>query len=111
MNILIIVFLLQNLLDSNLVHFLMFCEGNMHVIIDIIFDTYATKEAVIQAGTAILQYIYRGPDSTMSEIRYNMFSRREAEGMIKPETRPLTEGTATQHSLHTYLQTWDCILP
>ena len=43
---------------------------------DTFFDTEATKEAVIQAGTAIFQYIYRAPDSPLGKIRYNMFSMK-----------------------------------
>lgn len=77
---------------------------------DIFLDTEATKEAVIQAGTAIFQYIYHGPATTLSEIRYNMFSRKAAAGLIKPETLPPTEGAAAQHSLRAYLQTRDWIL-
>ena len=41
----------------------------------------------------------------MGEIRYNMFSRKAAAGLIKPETLPPTEGAAAQHSLRAYLQT------
>uniref|UniRef100_UPI00358F2B9D uncharacterized protein n=1 Tax=Myxine glutinosa TaxID=7769 RepID=UPI00358F2B9D len=70
----------------------------------------ATKETVIQAGTAIFKYIYHGRDTTLGEIRYNMFSRKAAAGVIKPETLPPTEGAAAQHSLRAYLQTRDWIL-
>ena len=65
---------------------------------------------MIQVGAAIFQYIYYGPDTTLSEIRYqyNMFSRKAAAGLIIPETP--TEGAAAQHSLRTYLQTRDWIL-
>lgn len=72
--------------------------------IDIFLETEDTKEAVIQAGTAIFQYIYHGPDTTLGEIRY-MFSRKAVAGLIKPETLPPTEGTVAQHSLRAYLQT------
>uniref|UniRef100_UPI00358E3719 uncharacterized protein n=1 Tax=Myxine glutinosa TaxID=7769 RepID=UPI00358E3719 len=78
--------------------------------IDIFLDTEATKETVIQAGTAIFKYIYHGRDTTLGEIRYNMFSRKAAAGVIKPETLPPTEGAAAQHSLRAYLQTRDWIL-
>ena len=44
---------------------------------------------MIQAGTAIFKYIYHGRDTTLGEIRYNMFSRKAAAGVIKPETLPL----------------------
>jgi len=36
-----------------------------------------------------------------------MFSQKAAAGLIKPETLPLTEGAAAQHSFHAYLQTQD----
>ena len=77
---------------------------------DIFLDTEATKKAVIQAGTAIFQYLYHGPNLTLGEIRYKMFSRKAVAGVIKPETLPPTEGAAVQHSLRAYLQTRDWIL-
>ena len=69
-------------------------------------DTEATRKAVIQAGTAIFQYLYHGPNLTLGEIRYKMFSRKAVAGVIKPETLPPTVGSAVQHSLRAYLQTW-----
>uniref|UniRef100_UPI00358F612F uncharacterized protein n=1 Tax=Myxine glutinosa TaxID=7769 RepID=UPI00358F612F len=90
--------------------FARFCEGDAAEYIDIFLDTEATKETVIQAGTAIFKYIYHGRDTTLGEIRYNMFSRKAAAGVIKPETLPPTEGAAAQHSLRAYLQTRDWIL-
>ena len=39
-----------------------------------------------------------------------MFSRKAAAGLNKPETLPITEGSAAQHSLHAYLQTRDWML-
>ena len=83
----------------------------MEEYINIFLDTEATKETVIQAGTAIFKYIYHRRDTTLGEIRYNMFSRKAATGVIKPETLPPTEGSAAQHSLRAYLQTRDWIFP
>ena len=77
---------------------------------DIFLDTEATKEAVIQASIAIFQYIYHGPDTTLGEIRYNMFSRKAAAGVIRPQTLPPTKGAVAQHALRAYLQTRDWIL-
>ena len=74
---------------------------------DIFLDIRATKDAVILAGIAIFQYIYRAPDTPLSAIRYHMFSRKAAAGSIKPETLPPTDGAAAQHSLRAYLQTRD----
>ena len=89
--------------------FFRFCAGDVDENINIFLDTEATKETVIQAGTAIFKYIYHGRDITLGEIRYNMFSRKAAAGVIKPETLPPTEGAAAQHSLRAYLQTRDWI--
>ena len=89
--------------------FFRFCAGDVDEYINIFLDTEATKETVIQAGTAIFKYIYHGRDITLGEIRYNMFSRKAAAGVIKPETLPPTEGAAAQHSLRAYLQTRDWI--
>ena len=70
---------------------------------DIFLDTEATKKAVIQAGNAIFQYLYHGPNLILGKIRYKMFSRKAVAEMVKPETLPPTEGAAVQHSLHAYL--------
>ncbi|KAK1904773.1 putative protein YsfB [Dissostichus eleginoides] len=87
-----------------------FCAGDIDEHMDIFLDTQATKDAVIQAGTTIFQYIYHAPGTALGEIRHNMFSRKAAAGLIKPETLPPTEGAAAQHSLRAYLQTQDWIL-
>ncbi len=76
---------------------------------DIYLDTEATKEEVIQAGTAIFQYIYQGSDTVLGELRYNMFSRKAVVGRIKPDPT-FKKGAAVQHSLRAYLQTQDWIL-
>ena len=65
---------------------------------------------MVRAGVAIFQYIYRAPGTNLGAIRYNMFSRKAAAGVIKPETLPPTEGEAAQHSLRAYLQTRDWML-
>ena len=77
---------------------------------DVFLDLRATGDAVIRSGIAIFQYIYHAPGTTLGAIRYSMFSRKAAAGIIKPETLPPTDGAATQHSLHAYLQTRDWIL-
>ena len=102
-------FMFYIILDIDLVLFFRFCAGDVDEYINIFLDTEATKETVIQAGTAIFKYIYHGRDITLGEIRYNMFSRKAAAGVIKPETLPPTEGAAAQHSLRAYLQTRDWI--
>ena len=78
---------------------------------DIFLDIEANKEAVIQTGIAIFQYIYHGPDTTLGEIRYNLFPRKAAALVIKPETLPPTKRAVAQHALCAYLQTRDWILP
>lgn len=65
---------------------------------------------MIRSGIAIFQYIYHAPGTTLGAIRYSMFSRKAAAGIIKPETLPPTDGAATQHSLRAYLQTRDWML-
>ena len=90
--------------------FFRFCAGDMDEYMDIFLDPEATKEAVIQAGTKIFQYIYHGPNTPLGEIRFNMFSKKAAAGLIKPESFPPTKGAAAQHSLRAFLQTRDWIL-
>ncbi|KAJ8389533.1 hypothetical protein AAFF_G00119230 [Aldrovandia affinis] len=87
-----------------------FCAGDIDEHMDIFLDIHATKDVVIRAGIAIFQHIYHAPGTTLGAIRYNMFSRKAAAGLIKPETLPPTEGAATQHSLRADLQTRDWML-
>ena len=105
--IIIILFLFYIILDIDLVIFFRFCAGDVDEYINIFLDIEATKEAVIQAGTALFKYIYHGRDSTLGKIRYNMFSRKATSGVTKPETLSPTEGKAAQHSLRAYLKTRD----
>lgn len=87
-----------------------FCAGDIDEHMDIFLDVQSTKDAVIRGGIAIFQYIYHAPGTTLGAIRYSMFSRKAAAGLIKPETLPPTEGAAAQHSLRAYLQTRDWML-
>ena len=87
-----------------------FCSGDIGKYMDIFLDLQATKDEVIRSGIAIFKYIYNSPGTTLGEIRYNMFARKAAAGLIKPETLPPTEGAAAQHSLRSYLQTRDWML-
>ena len=77
---------------------------------NIFLDVRAPKDAVIRGGIAIFQHIYQAPGTSLGEIRYSMFSRKAAAGLIKPETLPPTEGAAAPHSLRAYLQTRDWML-
>ena len=87
-----------------------FCAGDIDEHMDTFLDVRTTKDAVIRSGIAIFQHIYHAPGTTLSTIRYNMFSRKAAAGLIKPENLPPTEGAAAQHSLRAYLQTRDWML-
>ncbi|CAJ1066509.1 hypothetical protein F7725_020419 [Xyrichtys novacula] len=87
-----------------------FCAGDIDEHIEIFLDICAIKDAVIQAGSAIFHYIYNGSGPTLGAIRYNIFSRKAAAGLIKPETLPPTEGAAAQHLLRACLQTQDWLL-
>ena len=82
--------------------FFRFCAGDIDEYMDIFLDTKATKEVVIQAGIAIFQYIYHVPDTTLGEIRYNMFSRNQTRDQQRVQL----------HSMHSVptLQTRDWIL-
>ena len=84
-----------------------FCAGDIDEHMDIFLDVQATKDVVIRGGIAIFQYIYHALGITLGAIRYSMFLRKAAAGLIKPETLPPTEGAAAHHSLHAYL----CLSP
>lgn len=86
------------------------CAGDIDQHMNIFLDTDSNKDAVISAGVAIFQYIYRAHGSRLGTIRYNMFSTKAAAGVIRPENLPPTEGAAAQHALRAYLQTRDWIL-
>ncbi|CAB4039507.1 Hypothetical predicted protein [Paramuricea clavata] len=90
--------------------FHMFCAGDIDEHMDIFLDVQAKKDAVIEAGIAIFQYIYHAPCTNLGAIRYDMFSRKAAAGLIKPEALPPTRGAAAQHSLRAYLQIQDWML-
>ncbi|KAG0720027.1 hypothetical protein GWK47_007031 [Chionoecetes opilio] len=86
-----------------------FCAGDIDEHMDIFLDVRATKDEVIGGGIAIFQHIYHPPGTTLGPIRYNMFSRKAAAGLIKPETLPPTEGRGW-HSLRAFLQTRNWML-
>ena len=46
----------------------------------------------------------------LAQTRFDLFSKKAAAGVIRPETLPPTEGAAAQHSLRAYLQTRDWLL-
>ncbi|KAG0728138.1 hypothetical protein GWK47_033118 [Chionoecetes opilio] len=88
-----------------------FCAGDIDEHMDIFLDVRATKDEVIGGGITIFQHIYNAPGTTLGAIRYNMFARKAAAGLIKPKTLPPTEGPAAHHhSLRAYLQTRDWML-
>jgi hypothetical protein len=47
---------------------------------DIFLDVQVKKDAVIEAGIAICQYIYHAPCTSLGASRYDMFSRKAAAG-------------------------------
>ena len=81
--------------------FFRFCAWDIDEYMDIFLDTETTKEAVIQAGIAIFQYIYHGPDTTLGEIRY-MFSRK-AVGRSDQTRGSASNKGLQQHSMHSAL--------
>jgi len=86
------------------------CTGDIDKDMDIFLNVQASRDVVIRSGISIFQYIYHAPGTALAVIRYSMFSRKAANGLIKPETLPPTEGAAAQHSLRAYLQTQDWML-
>ena len=84
--------------------------GDIYDQMKVFLDIQTNNDAVVRAGVAIFQYIYRAPGTNLGAIRYNVFSRKAAAAVIKPETLPPTEGAAARHSLRAYLQTRDWML-
>ena len=81
--------------------FFRFCAGDIDEYMDIFLDTKAIREAVIQAGIAICQYIYRGPDTTFG--RNSLHVLKEGGGrsdQIRDSTS--NKGAVAQHALPTY---------
>jgi len=54
---------------------------------NVFLDVQATKDEVIKAGIAVFQYITPCTSYTsLGQIRYNLFSRKMATRVIKPDT-------------------------
>ena len=87
-----------------------FCAGDIDEHMDTFLDVQASKDVVVKSGISIFQHICHAPGTALAAIRYSMFSRKAAAGLIKPETLPPMEGAAAQHSLPAYLQTQDWML-
>lgn len=86
------------------------CTGDVDEHLDVFMDTEATKDDVIRAGICLFKYIYNAPNVSLAQTRFDLFSKKAAAGVIRPETLPPTEGAAAQHSLRAYLQTRDWLL-
>ena len=76
----------------------------IHKHLDVFLDPYSTTERICQAGRKLFTYMYGAPSLTLSEIRYNMYSKQTSSGVLSPEKLPPTEGSSDEHSLRTYLQ-------
>ena len=72
---------------------------------NIFLDVFAAKHAMIQAGSAIFNYVYRESGPPLGNITYGIFSRRAAAMIIKQETLP-----PERHALNAYLQKRDWLL-
>ena len=60
---------------------------------DIFLDTEATKEAVIQAGIAIFQYIYHGQDTTLGYSHSVTFRAATCSRVVKYDRTWLQSST------------------
>ena len=57
-----------------------FCVGEIDEHMDIFLHVQASKDAVVKSGTAIFQYIYHAPGTTLGAVRYSMFPERQQLG-------------------------------
>lgn len=78
---------------------------------DVFMDINAKKEDIIKAGSDIFKILFSGKlSANLEDLRFDIFSKRAATGIIKPEKLPPTTGAAMQHSLRAYLQTRDWLM-
>ena len=81
-----------------------FCSKDGSALIDIFYDDKTTKEHIVNAGIEMVQLLYKSQGIlllTEQVIRYN---KRSKTRVLQPESLPLTDGAAAQHSLRAYLQ-------
>ena len=93
--------LFQNLCDASPV---------VHKNLDLLLDPSSSNKSIFSAGRSSFQFIYGAPGLCLSEIRYNLYSKKAAAGILSPETLSPTDGALDEHSLRAYLQLQDWIL-
>ena len=82
----------------------------IHQQLDVFLNPTSTNESISNAGRKLFQFIYGAPMSSLSEIRYNVYSKQTSSGVLSPEKLPPTEGSSDEHSLRAYLQLQDWIV-
>lgn len=70
----------------------------------------SSKEEIAHSGKILFQYIYGGLGTSLGDLRYTIFTKKAATGVIAPESLPPTDGSAVQHSLRSYIQTQDWVV-
>ena len=78
--------------------------------LDVFYNEDSTQEEIQRAGIEIFQYIYKSHGTPLSKIRLHRYNKQSKIGVIRPESLPLTDSAAAQHSLRTYLQLQDWLV-
>lgn len=82
----------------------------IHQQLDVFLDPSSSNDQICKAGRNLFSYMYGAPSLSLSEIRYNMYSKQTSSGVLSPEKLPPTEGSSDEHSLRAYLQLQDWIV-
>ena len=82
----------------------------IHQQLDVFLDPSSSTDQICQAGRKLFSYMYGAPSLSLSEIRYNTYSKQTSSGVLSPEKLPPTEGSSDEHSLRAYLQLQDWIM-
>ena len=83
------------------------CYEDGIALIDVFYDDKATKEHIVNAGTEIVQFIYKSQEIPLQIQRVTRYNKQSATGVLRPDSLLPTDGVAAQHSLRVYLQVQD----
>ncbi|KAL7286445.1 hypothetical protein TKK_0019393 [Trichogramma kaykai] len=84
-------------------------KKNKHLILEAekFYDVKADMASIGFAGINIIRELYgakKKEETTLNELRYNLFAKLCKKGSVKLESLPPTEGSTVQHAYRTYFQ-------
>jgi hypothetical protein len=88
------------------------CDAPQDILdnLDVFISATSSTDSICKAGRKLFQYLYGAPNSSLSEIRYILYSKQTSSGILSPEKLPPTAESADEYSLRAYLQLQDWLL-